>query len=156
MSVQAEVYHQPQLTADVVYWNKAKLGVLDCAVFLPQLDSALGKEATENLMNALKTKGFSPSIAPYLTLINLSQGDSAGHKVTEFYTDRNFKSLNRNGNNTLYLTLSGIRSSIKKKHKFVLNLYTIGRSKEIAQTKQVGTLGQTETNIKDLPNCQPK
>ena len=156
MSARGEVYHQPELTADVIYWNKAHLGVLDCAVFIPQVDSALGKGATAKLMYALKTKGFSPSIAPSLSVIDLSQADSAGHKVTEFYTDRDFKSLNRNGNNTLYLTLSGLRSTIQKKHKFILSLYTIGRPKEIASTKQVGTLGQIETNVKDLPNCQPK
>ena len=156
MSARAENYVQQPLTADVVYWNKAHLSVLDCAVFLPPLDSALGKGATSKIMYALKTKGFSPSISPSLSVIDLSQADSAGHKVTEFYTDRDFKSLNRNGNNTLYLTLSGIRSSIQKKHKFRLSLYTIGRAKEIALTTQVGTLGQIETNVKDLPSCQPK
>ena len=84
MSARAENYVQQPLTADVVYWNKAHLSVLDCAVFLPPLDSALGKGATSKIMYALKTKGFSPSISPSLYVIDLSKADSAGHKVNEF------------------------------------------------------------------------
>ena len=153
MSVQAA----PQaLTANVVYWNKAKLPVMDCAIFLPDLETTLGKSSAAKIYFALKAKGYSPSKSPALNMIELSQADSAGHKVNEFYTDRDFKSLNRNGNNTLYLTLSGIRSTILKKHMFIFRLYTIGRAKEIAQTMQKGTLGQIETNIKDLPKCQPQ
>jgi hypothetical protein len=161
MSVQAAApqpsYSYPQaMTAEVVFWNKAKLSVLDCAIFIPNLDEALGTGATEKIFYALKTKGYSPNLSPSLNLIELAQADSAGHKANEYYTDRDLKNLNRNGNGTLYLTLSGLRSTILKKHLFIVRLYTVGKAHEIAQTIRKGTLGQSDINLKDLPNCQPK
>lgn len=155
MSVQAKQVGQ-ELTAEVVYWNKAKLPVLDCAIFIPPLDTTLGDGATAEVFDALRTKGYSPSGTFALQLQEMSQADSAGHKVTEYYTDRDFKKLNRNGAHTLYLTVTGIRSTLKKKHKFTVRIQTIGRTKEIAKTVRVGTLGQADINIKDLPNCQPR
>lgn len=156
MSAQAKSPQQQELTANVVYWNKTKLGVVDCAVFLPPLDGALGRGATGEISRALRSKGFSPTVTYSLEVQELSQADSAGHKVTEFYTDRNFGQLNRNGRNTLYLTLTGIKSTIRKKHQFTVRMHTIGRAREIAKTVQSGTLGQSNINIKDLPNCQPR
>lgn len=152
MSVQA----RPVLTSDVIYWNKAKLPVMDCAVFLPDIETTLGAATTARIYFALKARGYSPTKSPALNMIELTQADSAGHKVNEFYTDRDMSNLSRNGNGSLYLTLSGIRSTILKKHMFIFRLYTIGRAKEIATTMQKGTLGQVETNVKDLPKCQPK
>ncbi len=152
MSVQA----QPVQTSDVIFWNRAKLPVMDCAVFLPDIETTLGAATTARIYFALKAQGYSPTKSPALNMIELTQADSAGHKVNEYYTDRDMRSLGRNGNGSLYLTLSGIRSTILKKHKFIFRLYTVGRAKEIAATTQKGTLGQVETNVKDLPKCQPK
>ncbi len=156
LSAQAKNFVQQKKTADVIYWNKAKIGVLDCALFTPNLDPVLGKDTTAELFNSLSIKGYRPIMTFSLKMEQISQADSLGHKVIEFYTDRDFTKLNRNGQDTLYLTLTGVKSTIKKKHKFTIRLHTIGQSNEIAKTVQSGTLGQTLINIRDLPNCQPK
>ncbi len=158
LSAQAQP-HRQEMTANVIYWNQAKLPVLDCTVALPNIDSAIGRGATLNLGRALQAKGYTPLLSRGLQIQGLSQADSAGHQVIEYYTDRNFKQLNRNGQNSLYLSLTGIRSVMmrtEKKHKFTLRLHTIGRAKEIAKSIQIGTLGESSLNVQDLPNCQPQ
>lgn len=145
-------------TSELIYWNNAKLPVLDCAIFIPSVDLVLGRGATADLTAALKAKGYSAFVTFSLHVERLGQADSGGHEVSEYYTDRDFKKLNRNGNNSLYLSLTGIRSSMlgkEKKHKFTLRLHTIGRAKEVAYTIQSGMPGQANINVTDLPRCQP-
>ena len=67
MSVEASPLSQP-LTAQVRYWNNARLDVLDCAVFMPSIDTDLGLGKTKKLMVQLKSKGFRPIIIPYLNI----------------------------------------------------------------------------------------
>jgi hypothetical protein len=155
MIAQAEVYQQPELTAEVFNWKNQRLSVLDCAVFIPNMDEIFGEGSTARIKNDLKIMGYKgASVSPNLTEITLSQADDAGHRVTEFYTDRDLKALDRYGKNTLYLTLSGLRSSILKKHMFILSLYVVGKPKAIAISKQTGTLGQVELKLSDLPYCR--
>jgi hypothetical protein len=144
------------MTADVIYWNGAKISALDCAIFVPNIDAATGAGSTQYLVKALKKKGYSANIVDYLDIQKFSQSDSNGHRVDEYRTDVDAKNLNRNGVGTLYLTLAGIRSTILKKHRFILSLNLIGRSGEIAQSMKSGTLGQATLTVQDLPVCQPK
>jgi hypothetical protein len=55
LSSHAQTSSQPDLTADVIFWNKARLPVLDCAILMPNLDEALGAGATKRIQYALKT-----------------------------------------------------------------------------------------------------
>lgn len=156
MSAHAQGSNSQVMTADIVYYNGARKSVVDCALFIPNLDAALGRGATKQIISALKAKGFSPYVDPALEIQYTSQADSAGHRVNEYYTERDFNKLNRNPVGTVYLSLTGLRSSIKKRHKFTLRLHSIGQTQELARSIQQGTLGQHLVNIQELPHCQPK
>jgi hypothetical protein len=156
MSAHAQGSQSQVMTADVVYYHGAKRSVVDCALFIPNLDRVLGRGYTQQVISALKAKGYSPFVDSALKIENTTQADSAGHRVDEYFTDRDFSKLNRNPRGTVYMSLTGLRSSIKKRHKFTLRLHLIGQSQEIARSVQQGTLGQHFLNIQELPNCKPK
>lgn len=156
MSVQAYPANPPS-TAEVVFWNNKKLPVLDCALFVPELDKVFGKNLETDILKALKAKGFTPTQTPFLVAApGHSQSDSSGHSVTTYFTYKKTQALDRNGKNSLYLTVTGLKSTIKKKHKFTFRVFVIGRDKEIVKTIQIGTLGQNQVNITELPRCQPQ
>jgi hypothetical protein len=148
--------HGLEMTAELRLLNGSQIDVADCALFIPSMDRLFGKGSTQLMFERLRSKGFSPSIDPALKIEWVTQSDSAGHRVHEFYTDRDLERLNRNPRNTVYMSVTGIRSSQQKKHKFTVRLHLVGQPKEVARTVQTGTLGQPELNLWDLPKCQPK
>lgn len=139
------------LTAQLQYWNDQRLSVVDCALFMPHL----GKE-TDRVIHNLRTKGYSPQVTPYLTIESISQADSHGHEVKDYYTEMYPPLLNL-GKHTLYLTVEGFTNSRKKNFSFKLTLHRIGgKEPQLASSIQAGIISQSLFRIEDFPRCYPK
>ncbi|MFN8790169.1 MAG: hypothetical protein ACK5Y2_01785 [Bdellovibrionales bacterium] len=151
MAVQASAANSTEVTAELVFYDGQRVGVRDCALFMPSLGSQ-----TDAVKKGLKALGFSPQVTPGITIEALTFKDSNGHRVDEYETQFDSK-IGYYGQYTVLMSVKGYRIERRKKSIFILKLHRLGaKEAEVASSVHTGVLDDRSFSVKDLPRCQPK